>query len=53
MIDYAIFLLIVALVVVVVFRTMAGGPLGSIVCPTCGATHPPTARFCRRCGKKL
>jgi len=23
------------------------------VCGSCGAAHPPFARFCRRCGKEL
>jgi ribosomal protein L40E len=23
------------------------------LCRTCGANHPPFARFCRRCGKEL
>ena len=22
-------------------------------CRSCGASHPPTARFCRRCGRQL
>jgi len=23
------------------------------LCASCGASHPPFAEFCRRCGKKL
>ena len=28
-------------------------PTDEKICPACGAGHPPFAKFCRTCGKKL
>jgi ribosomal protein L40E len=32
---------------------VSGRPTGHIVCPTCQAELPPTAKFCARCGRSL
>jgi hypothetical protein len=45
--------LIVALVIAVIFAPSRRSSTAGHTCRHCGAAHPPFARFCRRCGKKL
>ena len=53
----ASFLLILVVVIVALVLIFGGGRRASSfigrTCRDCGAAHPPFARFCRRCGKRL
>jgi hypothetical protein len=54
--DERILILLAVLVValVLVFSTgRRAAPFAGRTCRDCGAGHPPFARFCRRCGKRL
>jgi uncharacterized OB-fold protein len=43
---------IIVFVSVVFSKSHMGEGVGR-VCKNCGASHPPFARFCRRCGQRL
>lgn len=50
------FILLVIVVVFVWLLLFKSGGRGAHVtrtCRDCGALHPPFAKFCRRCGRKL
>jgi len=52
-----IFLLVVVVVIVALVLIFSTGrraaPFVGRTCRECGAGHPPFAKFCRRCGKRL
>ena len=56
--EFEAFLVVVTLVVAAFVVSVAVGKRNAarsrgMMCWTCGATHPPFAQFCRRCGKRL
>jgi hypothetical protein len=52
---FLIILVVVIVALVLIFSTGRRGGTALIgrTCRDCGAGHPPFARFCRRCGKRL
>ena len=56
--EFEAFVIVVTLVVAAFIVSVAAGKrnLGRMqgrMCRSCGATHPPFAQFCRRCGQRI
>lgn len=56
--EFETFVIIVIVVLIVVVLNVASNRRSSaranqVLCASCGAPHPPFARYCRRCGQKL
>ena len=54
--EFETFVIIVAVVVIVLIATASTrrrGLMHQRLCGSCGASHPPFAQFCRRCGQRL
>jgi len=54
--EFETFVIIVAVVVIVLIATASTrrrGLMQQRLCGSCGASHPPFAQFCRRCGQRL
>jgi predicted amidophosphoribosyltransferase len=53
MFEIPLLLLVLAVTLVLIVAPGRRGGEGQRVCRNCGASHPPFAQFCRRCGRKL
>ena len=53
--GFLVILVVVIVALVLIFSSGRRGGSSFIgrTCRDCGAAHPPFARFCRRCGKRL
>ena len=56
--EFEAFVVVVTLVVAAFIVSVAAGRrrfrgIAGTMCRSCGATHPPFAQFCRRCGQRL
>jgi hypothetical protein len=54
-VRFLIVLVVVIVAVLLIFGSgrRGTGSLAGRACRDCGTGHPPFARFCRRCGKRL
>jgi len=48
-----VFLVVILLIVTAQQHRRHSSATELRLCSSCGASHPPFAEFCRRCGKKL
>ena len=51
--TYVIIVAVVVILLVATASTRRRGFLQQRMCRSCGASHPPFAQFCRRCGQRL